>query len=223
MFLRLSGCNLHCSWCDTPYTWDWKGVNGTSYNIHEQTHIYTADETRRMIEERSDDKADLLVITGGEPLLQQKALVPLIASLLSGSDIRIEIETNGTVEPYHLNPNAFFEGGNRVLFNVSPKLVNSGNEVAKAIPLASMNYFAADRRARFKFVVNSDQDTAWNEIDNIRQAFGIAKKRIWIMPQGTNAIELAYAQGPIAQRALIEGYNFTGRLHVALWGNTRGK
>lgn len=226
MFLRLSGCNLHCSWCDTPYTWDWKGVNGLPYNIHEQTHLYIPDEARRLLEAKLDNnQANLLVVTGGEPLLQQKALVPLIATLFHNyleSELRVEFETNGTIDPVHFGPNAFFGSRERIQFNVSPKLQNSGNSIFKTDGEA-LKQLVGDRRARFKFVVEGVEDTAWNEIDNIRQIFGLNPSRIWIMPEATNAIQLGFKVQPIAEKALLLGYNFTSRMHVQIWGAQRGK
>src|SRR5882762_8325214 len=86
-FLRLGGCNQHCVWCDTPYTWDWTGRNGTVYDPKREIRKYTPDdivaELNRMLPdwELNDDwrrmNPKMLVISGGEPMLQQKRLVTL--------------------------------------------------------------------------------------------------------------------------------------------------
>ena len=90
VFLRLALCNLACEWCDTKYTWDWKNYD-------------YASEVKEMSIEQV--KADLLkpgvkhlVLTGGEPMLQQGELWPLLQSLKE-TGFFIEIETNGTLLP----------------------------------------------------------------------------------------------------------------------------
>src|SRR5512139_1018185 len=90
VFLRLGLCNLHCSWCDTRYTWDWQ-----SFNPQEQLLEISCEEAAREILKHN---CRYVVITGGEPLIQQEQLRPLCEDLKSrGFDI--EFETNGTLVP----------------------------------------------------------------------------------------------------------------------------
>src|ERR1700674_1282213 len=120
-FLRLGGCNLHCSWCDTPYTWDWTGRNGKKYDPKvELSRMSTADVMASL----SATHTEMLVISGGEPLLQQRALLPLLEAAAERG-WWTEIETAGTIAPT-------IETTERVSrFNVSPKLANSGNRLER--------------------------------------------------------------------------------------------
>lgn len=88
VFVRLSRCNLACTWCDTPYTWD-RGRFDLRAESRRMSQIEVWDAVRSIA-------ADLVVISGGEPLLQQHRLVWL-ADMCRAAGRRVEIETNGTV------------------------------------------------------------------------------------------------------------------------------
>ena len=120
-FLRLGGCNLSCVWCDTPYTWDWTGKNGVAYDQKTELRSMKFDEIRMQLVKCSVSPLTLLVVTGGEPMLQGEALESFFASLVQSGCCprRIEIETAGTIFRVFSD--------SRVYFNVSPKLENSGN------------------------------------------------------------------------------------------------
>jgi len=105
-FLRLAGCNLTCTWCDTPYTWDWEGLNGEPYDKTQETHPASLYEIHHQL---TGLGVDLIIVSGGEPMMQQRNLGPLV-DRLTRSGIRVEIETNGTIAP-DINPTRF---------NVSP-------------------------------------------------------------------------------------------------------
>src|SRR5437588_8479601 len=90
MFIRLTRCNLSCPGCDTPYTWDW-----SRFDPAVESRRIAADE---LIAWCLESSTQLVVITGGEPLLQQRGLAPLVASLTHAGR-RVEIETNGTRTP----------------------------------------------------------------------------------------------------------------------------
>ncbi len=79
-FLRLSGCNLRCSWCDTKYSFE----NGTERS---------ADD---IVKEIAASRLQYVCVTGGEPLIQKEELIPLL-EILKGADILVDIETNGTI------------------------------------------------------------------------------------------------------------------------------
>src|SRR6267143_4783455 len=126
VFLRMALCNLACEWCDTKYTWDWKN------------YAY-ANEVKEMNVEQV--KADLLkrgvkhlVLTGGEPMLQQGELLPLLQSLKE-TGFFIEIETNGTLTP----ASEMIEVVDQ--WNVSPKLENSGNSSSSREKLECYRFF----------------------------------------------------------------------------------
>ena len=82
LFVRLSGCNLDCSWCDTPYTWDW--------NRFDQAQESRDTPVTEVVDWVLAHDADLVIITGGEPLIQQRRLLPLAADLTNAGR-RIEI------------------------------------------------------------------------------------------------------------------------------------
>jgi len=90
MFLRLGRCNLDCTWCDTPYTWDWSRFD-PAIELHQRS-------VEDVMGELDGIGADLLVITGGEPMLQQRNLPPIVSGA-HARGWRVEVETNGTIAP----------------------------------------------------------------------------------------------------------------------------
>lgn len=130
-FLRLGGCNLACSWCDTPYTWD-----ATRFNLRQEIKNLDLEVVR-------DDLAFAkhVVITGGEPLLQADA----IWELLNPFEQTYEIETNGTIAPPHWH--RWVDQ-----WNVSPKLSNSGRRSVLH------NDWYSTPNVAFKFVVKEVAD-----------------------------------------------------------------
>ena len=119
-FMRLSRCNLACTWCDTAYTWHFEGDNRPHRDG--ETFERKANQVKLSPSEAAERILALgqrrLVITGGEPLLQGGALADLLAQI---PDMEIEIETNGTTKaPSHVDIRVD-------QYNVSPKLAHSGN------------------------------------------------------------------------------------------------
>lgn len=207
-FVRTGRCNLDCSWCDTPYTWDWHGKNGTVYDPAVEIDAWDLATVVGKIEAMH---VPICVITGGEPLLHPAALEELIPALLECVE-RIEIETNGTRPP--LAPLRADE----LAYNVSPKLATSGVDRERAwVPSA----IAAlrDRPSIFKFVIaDTDEDVA--EVIEFTETFEIDDDRIWLMPEGTTSFPHA---GAVADAAIEHGWQFTHRLHALAWGATRGR
>lgn len=203
-FLRLSGCNLTCTWCDTPFTWDWTGLNGVAYDKASETHLMDVDDVWQRL--RAYD-VPLIVISGGEPMMQQDALRPLIQSL-TAQGVDVEIETNGTIKP-SINPTRF---------NVSPKLTHSGVARKKAIKPANLSAYVG--QSIFKFVCQTALDLI--EVDAIAQECGIPDQDIWIMPEGRDPVTLQSHTQDIADRVIARGWNITPRLHVMIWGSRRG-
>ena len=112
VFLRLALCNLSCDWCDTKYTWDWD-----KYDRRQQILNMTNEEIRTEILKHN---CQYLVVTGGEPMLQQHQLLPLVQNL-KNTGFSIEIETNGTILPDQRFVH-FIDH-----WSVSPKLRNSAS------------------------------------------------------------------------------------------------
>ncbi len=192
VFLRLAGCNLTCKWCDTKHSWR----NGITC---------TAAETARLI---TSYNCPSLVITGGEPLLQQPALEKLINLL--PEDTYIEIETNGTITP---TP-ALARRVNQ--WNISPKLPHAANGEGKAIQRETLQYFATLPHAWFKFVVQNEAD--WPAIAELR----LPPQRILLMPCATTRAELENARPAVVEMCLRHGIRLGDRLHLTLWDNKKG-
>lgn len=203
-FVRLGRCNLDCTWCDTPYTWDWDRYDPAA-ELRGASVATTLEQLEAMT-------PDIVVVTGGEPLLQQRRLVPL----LDGCAERgwpVEIETNGTIVP-----------DERVValvqqWNVSPKLANSGIAPDKRIRPVALAALRATRRAAFKFVVTEPADL--DEVAALVGAHGLDP--VWIMPEGTDPVTLIERARLLANPVLERGWNLSLRLHVLLWGDERGR
>jgi len=212
IFVRLSNCNLSCVWCDTPYTWNFERVRSDHperYVKQDQQTELSVDQLREQINEFPENA--ILVITGGEPMLQQKEIIELIYGGNLNVD-RIEIETNGTIVPnIELFPHCYF--------NVSLKLSNAGMLPEKRIrPAAIQAYVQAN--SIFKFVVDSQQD--FEEIQRIIDRFDIDNSHVWLMPQGRTEQELNTKLAWLADICIANGFNLTNRLHVQTWGAKRG-
>jgi len=152
-----------------------------------------------------------LVVTGGEPLLQAPALARLLA-LLPG--IAVEIETNGTVAP----PPALDALVQQ--YNVSPKLTHSGNPAELALIPERLAHWAAEPRAFLKFVVAEPSDVA--EVLALAEQFAIPRERIYLMAEGTDGAALAARESWLAQLCLDHNLTLSKRLHIELYGDTRG-
>lgn len=201
MFLRLAGCNLHCSWCDTPYTWDWQ-----RYDRRAESHPTPWEAVATQLQAQSLRN---LVISGGEPLLQSKALLPLTTAL-HVDGWHIEVETAGTVQPT--------DWALADLYTVSPKLANSGNLLAQRYHPETLTAFAQSGKAVFKFVVEGLADFA--ELDQLVTTHRLHP--VYIMPQGILAEQVQQTAQQVANAAIERGYYLTTRLHVLLYGNRRG-
>jgi 7-carboxy-7-deazaguanine synthase len=203
-FVRLSTCNLRCDWCDTAYTWDW-----TRYDRAEQTMQCTAESLVQRVLALAPRN---VVITGGEPLLQRGALLPLCAAL-GDRGYTIEVETNGTIAPGEL-------GAGVTRWNVSPKLRSAGNEGLRTLDLAVLREFAGEHGAVLKFVVSDPPDI--DEAADVAAAAGFRPGRVILMPEGRTAGELADRSGWLAEACTARGFRFSTRLHILLWGDRRG-
>jgi len=206
VFLRTYHCNLTCSWCDSKYTWQnqEKAVSGVDY------YLRTVEAIREQI---ASYGCKHLVLTGGEPLLHQRSLLPILSSLKTDG-FYIEVETNGTISP---DPELVELVD---CFNVSPKTSNSGVEEALRTRPRSMRAFIDTQKAWFKFVVGRDSDIV--EAEDLISRFEIPRERVLLMPEGTDARVLSERSAWLALACRDKGFRFTPRLHILLFGNVRG-
>lgn len=203
-FLRLARCNLSCTWCDTPYTWDW-----SRYEPNDEVHRIPPDELLSRIDAMGVDR---LVITGGEPLLQQAQLLELLRGCAERG-WAVEIETNGTRAPLPVVA-AIVEQ-----FNVAIKLANSAVAERLRVRPAAIRALADTGRAVFKFVVEEPEEL--DEVATLVDRFGLGP--VWIMPQGTTPEMVLAGVRRLGDPVLERGWNMTSRLHVLAWGNERGR
>ncbi|WP_371792376.1 7-carboxy-7-deazaguanine synthase QueE [Streptomyces sp. NBC_01471] len=209
-FLRLGGCNLSCSWCDTPYTWDWTGVSDTGVAHNPATEL-TAMPWPEVLEKLQNFRVPMIVVSGGEPLNQQKRLIPLVRALRETGK-RVEIESNGTVLP---SPELIDAG---VHFNVSPKLSHSGDSEKRRLVPGALKAFVSAPDVDFKFVCRDHADL--DEVSAVVEKYGMSS--VWIMPEGRNSDDVQRHLSALGDEVVIRGWNLTTRLHVAVWGEKRG-
>jgi 7-carboxy-7-deazaguanine synthase len=221
-FVRLSGCNLHCSWCDTAYTWNWVGT-GFAHERDRPGAPHKFDPAREVVRLSLDEvcarvralPSEGVVLTGGEPLLQRAALVALIDELKRAEPaLLIEVETNGSLPAN----DALAE---RVdLFMVSPKLRHSGNDPGAALKRSALASWVALPSAQFKFVARAPSDL--EEVAALASELGLAPQRVYIMPEGVEPAALLERSRRLVPAVLARGFCFSPRLHIELFGEARG-
>jgi 7-carboxy-7-deazaguanine synthase len=202
-FLRLAGCNLRCTWCDTKYTWDWE-----HYSYAENVRVTEVRELRERL-----SPASRLVITGGEPLLQQAGLIELLGSLPGG--MFVEVETNGTRSP----SDELLDRVNQ--WNVSPKLSGSGETRERRLCLDVLTRLKSTQRATLKLVVGSEAEV--EEARELVATLGWPLARVQFMPQASSRAALLERMPETAKWALGAGVGFSPRLHLLLWDGERAR
>jgi organic radical activating enzyme len=205
VFLRMAMCNLTCEWCDTKYTWDWK-----NYDYEKEVKEISSEQVER---ELLSHGIRHLVLTGGEPMLQQHLLVPLLSSL-KDLGFFIEVETNGTISPLSELVAIVDQ------WNLSPKLENSGNPNPVREKPEIYSFFSHLSNAYFKYVVDAPEDLA--EIQMLAEKYAIPVGRIILMPEARTQEELATKGDWLEQSSKQLGYLFSTRLQIQLWGDRRG-
>ena len=207
VFVRASGCNLRCTWCDTPYaSWEPEGDDVAVGEIVEKVAAFGARH---------------VVLTGGEPMI-----MPDVAELCAGlkaTGHHLTIETAATVWKEVLLD----------LASMSPKLANStptdreSGRFAAAHERQRLNvdviqrFIDAAPDFQLKFVVAAPADV--EEIEQIlRRLRNWKPADVLLMPEGTDAGTLARRSEWIGECCKAKGYRFCPRLHVLMYGNTRG-
>lgn len=210
VFVRTTGCNLRCWFCDTPFTsWNPEGPHIVLAELLQQVRAFGIEH---------------VVLTGGEPLLQPDA-VPLCEQLLAAGHF-VTIETAGTV----------FRPAPANLMSISPKLANSSparigsaqatrwqqrHEQIRSNPEV-ISRLIESAEYQFKFVVDEPSDLS--EITNYLAAWPqVPGERIWLMPQARTREELATRSRWLESEAARFGYRFSSRWQIAQFGNQRGR
>ena len=203
-FLRLATCNLRCAWCDTRYTWDWD-----AFRYEREVRHLATEEVARDIGARSPPR---LIVTGGEPLLQQPAIRALL-DLLPPS-LLVEVETNGTLAPVEALTVRVDQ------WNVSPKLASSGEDVERRLLPGPLAVLRDTGRAWLKIVVRSSSDGA--EVDGLLDTLGWPRERVLLMPEGATREALGRSTPVARDLAGARGLGVSPRIHVERWGGRRG-
>lgn len=222
VFVRVSLCNLHCVWCDTDHTWNFVGTPWVhekdglpGYQKHCKEDAIIEMGVAEIAAEVRKYRCRHVVLTGGEPLLQEEGLLELITQLRSdGGDWFFEMETNGTRLPGDSLMAAVGQ------FNVSPKLANSGVSQTLREKPEVIRGLVASGKAWFKFVVEKEADIA--EVLGLVEKCGIPMNRVILMPEGRNVAEIDKVAPWLAERCRDLGVRMSDRLHVRLWGDRRG-
>ncbi len=205
-FIRLFGCHLSCIWCDSPQTHD-----PTRYDLDAEQWILSIEDVLSWL---AGDPADLLVITGGEPLLQPHVVGRLLRAIRERAlATDIEIETSGTIAPTDMITSAVTR------FNVSPKLAHSELRRHQRIRPAVLRDLADSGKAVWKFVVQELDDL--DEIQELVDAYGLHP--VWVMPEGTDSSTVLARMRMLADPVLARRWNLSTRLHTLLWENDRGR
>ena len=206
VFIRTSGCNLRCLWCDTPYA-SWK-PEGTEMKLG-----------GILAEARRNWGARHVVVTGGEPMIQDD--IVLLTQRLKEDDFHITVETAGTV----------FQPVVCDLMSISPKLSNStpkrregGRWAAEhdrlRIQPEVLRRLMADYAYQLKFVVGQPEDV--DEILAFLKEFDADRSRVTLMARATTAEELLERNCWLADVCKYHYFRLSPRLQVDLWGNQRG-
>lgn len=204
IFVRTSGCNLRCTWCDTKHTsWHPEGTKQTVEQILSTTQQW--------------EKIEHVVISGGEPMLQ-----PDLGELVDNFRRRghfVTIETAGTIYRDDVRPD---------FFSISPKLAHSQPDDVRQRRLHDRNnrhtplhqFVSRGPHLQIKFVVQSEADLV--EILRLIETYHLPREEVYLMPEGTDDETLHDRGVIVAEICRREGLSFTGRMHIELWGHRSG-
>lgn len=216
VFLRLGGCNLMCGGWGTQK--DSELHDGATWRC-DTIEVWMKSKGKEF-DDIFDNECKValqcgahLVITGGEPLMQQDKLMYFIKYLRQGiPNLYIEVETNGTIAP----TNAMLNLVNQ--WNCSPKLSNSGMLYDKRVNAEALHIFN-QHNTIFKFVISNEED--WEEV--LKDYYNkIDKNKVWLMPSGSSQKELKKTKLIVSQICKANTIKFSNRLHIELWNKKTG-
>ncbi len=213
-FLRLTGCNLDCPWCDTTEVWR-KG-NRMLFKDIPKMHGY---DYTHYIETLA--RGDHLVITGGEPMLQDNSIFYYLKDIGYSLERKVfaEIETNGTIMPKMYGAMSYI-----AQWNVSPKLSNSVQPRSKRYcsdVLRFLNKMMTRHNVIFKFVIEDETDIQEIQMDFIDTKI-IDRDKVWLMPMASTQRELEERSIWLVELCKTHGFKFSNRLQVQIWNRVTG-
>jgi 7-carboxy-7-deazaguanine synthase len=219
VLVRFQICNLRCRWCDTPYTHTFHS-DPTDPNHPKGTQNFTRVSLEDLVTKITSFSQDHFILSGGEPTLQNLGL--LMREVLKKKHASFEVESNGTRIP-HKNVPGFLESDYILAqWNISPKFSNAGEEINPE----ALSHWAALSQTQcavyFKYVIRDEffsEDL--NEVLSQIQRFSIPHTNVLLMPEGTTS-ESQLSKVALHDACLKYGFRYTPRLHVLLFGNTRG-
>lgn len=206
LFIRTSGCNLRCHWCDTPYaSWRPEGEDAS---------------VEQLMGKVRECGASHVVLTGGEPTLLPE--VERLCFLLAAEGLHVTLETAGTLyKPLPVD-----------LVSLSPKLSNSTpppslGQLAIQHEIRRLNYHAlqsyidtaTDLQIKFVIQRQADLDEAREVLSNLRNW---RSRDVLLMPEGADPATLQERSKWLVEACKVHGFRFCQRLHVMVWGNLRG-
>jgi len=222
VFLRLSMCNLTCKgWaspenpdgCDTAASWKIK-------NPYSLSQLRSEFEVSGFLQRLYNGA--ILKITGGEPLIQQKALLEFLdycsvddatSKAWDTQGFEVEIETNCTIAPD--------DGWRRyrTTFVCSPKLASNGDPEEKRYKPEVIRWHVAKNWSTFKFVIKDPTDIQ-EILDKYISKFLIPNTDVWLMPECATRQQLIDHSPMVAELCKSYGFNFSPRLQVLIWNQT---
>jgi 7-carboxy-7-deazaguanine synthase len=202
VFVRTSGCNLRCKWCDTPYTsWTPEGVARTVESLVDEVVAFGSRH---------------VVVTGGEPMIASEVVA--LTGALRARGMHITVETAGTV----------FAPVDCDLMSISPKLANSTPDDLKwgvihertRLQLDVLARLMAEYAYQLKFVVAAADDV--EEILALVGKLGAPAEHVLLMPEGRSPEALRERAAWLVPLCLEYGFRYSPRVHVDIWGDRRG-
>ena len=228
LFVRTHRCNLSCSWCDTPYTWNKDDPGFQDFTQYDSPARLA--EAMQSVSQSTPYPPQAVVLTGGEPLIWQREMADALLLYRSEYPVPVEVETAGTLTP---SPDML----RMCSFNISHKLPSAGNDVALESlwnadvvqkickvggwPLSNVcfkpvlgpqDFQHLERYLQWLESVGRDLGLPWDQL----------RQRIYLMPQASTVTELEAIQKHIITLAANYGTRVTTRLQVLAFGNQRG-